>query len=100
MSRFHLARLAETDLAEIHAFIARDKPAAAQRQLSAFFERFHMLAKQPILGEARDDLSVGLRTFALRGYVICYCPTGNSVRIARVLHGSRDLAALLRPTKP
>lgn len=100
MSRFRLARLAETDLAEIHAFIARDKPAAAQRQLSAFFERFHMLAKQPLLGEARDGLGAGLRTFALGSYVNCYYPKGSNVRIARVLHGSRDLAALLRPSKP
>ncbi len=97
MSRFQLARLAQTDLAEIHAYIARDKLAAAQRQLSVFFDRFQLLARRPLLGEVRDDLSPGLRTFAMGSYVICYYARHGRVQVARVLHGSRDLAAIFRP---
>ena len=33
MSRFRIAELAKTDLAEIREYIARDKPGAADRQI-------------------------------------------------------------------
>jgi len=96
MSRFTLSARAKTDLAEIHVYIAQDKPLAADHQIAAFFDRFQRLAEQPLLGEARSDLRPALRTFSIGNFVVCYFPTSDGIRIARVLHGSRDIAAIFR----
>jgi plasmid stabilization system protein ParE len=47
MTQFSLSHLARTDLAEIREYVARDKPTAARRLLSGFFERFRLLARIP-----------------------------------------------------
>ncbi|HUY34770.1 MAG TPA: type II toxin-antitoxin system RelE/ParE family toxin [Pirellulales bacterium] len=96
MSRVTLSARAKTDLAEIHGYIAQDKPLAADRQIAAFFERFQTLAAQPLLGEARSDLRPALRTFSVGNFVVCYFPTNDGIRIARVLRGSRDIVAIFR----
>ena len=94
MSRFRLAHLARTDLAEIRHFIARDKPGAADRQIAAFFEKFHALATHPEMGERRPELGENLRSFAAGTYVIVYRPISEGVEIVRVVSGYRDLDAL------
>ena len=60
MSRFRLAQLARTDLAEIRHYISQDKPAATKRQISTFFDRFHTLAAHPEMGERRPELGADL----------------------------------------
>ncbi len=94
MSRFRLAHLALNDLAEIRHYIARDKPDAADQQIAAFFDRFHMLAAHPQMGERRPGLGKGLRGFAVGSYVVIYRPVQEGIEIARVLSGHRDIDAL------
>jgi len=94
MGRFRLAHLAKADLAEIHCYIARDKPHAADRQIARFFEKFKMLAAQPMMGELRPELGPDVRSFAAGSYVIFYRPMVGGVEIARVVSGFRDIAAL------
>ena len=94
MSRFRLAQLARTDLAEIRHYISQDKPAATKRQISTFFDRFHTLAAHPEMGERRPELGADLRSFAVGNYVIIYRPIPRGVEIARVVSGYRDLEAL------
>jgi toxin ParE1/3/4 len=43
---------------------------------------------------ARDDLRPGIRAFPVGDYLILYREAGADVAIVRVVHGSRDLAAL------
>ena len=94
MSDFRLAPLAKTDLAEIRHYIARDKPMAADRQIARFFERFHSLATNPLMGQSRPDLGPNLRSFSVGNYVVIYRPISEGVEIARVASGYRDIEAL------
>ncbi len=95
MTRFRLSALAKNDLAEIWTFIAADNPAAADRQSGAFFDRFHMLAANPEMGESHPELGVELRLFSVGNYVIAFRRMAGGVEIARVVSGYRDLPALL-----
>lgn len=99
MNRYFIGRRAAEDLAEIHAFISRDRPDAADRQIEAFFHTIETIASQPLIGELHNDLLPELRTFSVGNFVICYAITGDHIDVARVLHGARDIAAILRTTK-
>ena len=57
-----------------------------------------MLAGQPRIGELRDELRPGMRSFSVGNYVIYYRPVETmaiSIEIVRVLHGGRDVKRLL-----
>jgi toxin ParE1/3/4 len=100
MSRYRLSPLARGDLDAIWDYIGveHDRPAAAHRLVEALFERFAMLARHPLAGQARADLAdvaKDVRSFSLGNYVIYYQPVSDGVRIARVLHGARDARAAL-----
>jgi toxin ParE1/3/4 len=94
MKRYRLSKQAQCDLADIRHFIACDKPAAADRQIEAFFRRFQMLTAHPNLGELRPDLAENLRSFSLGNYVIFYRPMINGINIVRVVSGYRDQGTL------
>lgn len=79
---------------DIWTYIADDNPNAADKILARFERTFQMLARQPLIGEARDDLGREIRFVVERPYGIYYRPLspGNPpVEILRVLHGARDV---------
>ncbi len=88
---------AKTDLAEIWDYIADDSEARADAFIETIDRKFRALAGQPNMGRARDELETGLRSFPVGRYVIFYRPTPEGIEIVRVLHGARDLDALLYP---
>ena len=96
MSRFRLSEQAKTDLNEIWDYIgiANDNPAAAYRQLETLYEKFTILATQPFMGHAREDLRTNLRSFAAGSYIIFYVPIQEGIEVERIIHGSRDINAL------
>lgn len=96
MKPFRLSDQAESDLRQIWEYIGRDNPDAADRQLDRLYERFTLLGKQPLLGQAREDLRPGLRVFPSGSYVILYYPDEPGVQIVGVIHGARDIAGLFR----
>ena len=65
MSRYHLSEVAKADLESIWDFIgvAKDNPDAAQRQVEAIFEKLSFLARNPRVGQQRDDLRPEIRVF-------------------------------------
>lgn len=70
----------------------------ADRLVDSITDRFYLLATHPNIGRTRDqDLRPGLRSFAVAEYVILYRVQDEDVLILRVLHGSRDISALLHP---
>lgn len=91
MKQVRIAASARRDLDGIWLFIAEDNPKAADRFHDLLHSKFVALAKQPLMGRARDDLRPGLRSFPVGSYVIYYCNTPKLVEIARVLHGALDL---------
>jgi toxin ParE1/3/4 len=95
MSRPRLTDLAEADLEDIWVHIARDSPADATRFVIRILERCERLADMPGTGRLRSDLGPNLRTFALGNYLIIYRAIEDGIEIVRVLHGRRDIGALL-----
>jgi toxin ParE1/3/4 len=53
-----------------------------------------LIATQPMMGRAREELVPGLRSFPFRRYVIFYMPTGDGIDVVGVLHGARDIDAV------
>jgi toxin ParE1/3/4 len=98
MSRFILDKEVRQDLDDIWNYIGVQKanPTAARRQVERLFEAFAALARQPLLGELRQDLGTNVRTFAVRPFVILYRPHPSGVQIAQVVHSARDIQAIAR----
>lgn len=89
--------LADSDLDDIWYYVASQSGNMdiADRLIASITDRFVLLAGYPHLGRARDeDLRPGLRSFAVGDYVILYRIEDEDVVILRVLHGSRNMAAM------
>ena len=97
-----LAPEAVADLDEIWSYIARESGRVeyADRLIDLIVGRFLLLAKQPRLGRARDQLRPGLRSFPAEGYVIFYRIDDEDLVILRVLHSRRDIEAVFSPDRP
>jgi toxin ParE1/3/4 len=86
---------AELDLAEIWSYIASEaSEATATRFLSSITIRFDDLLTLPSLGVPRPQLARGLRVFFQGNYAVYYVLRADEIVIVRVLHGSRDTAAI------
>ncbi len=98
MSRFVLAAEVVHDPDAIWDYIAieNSSPLAAYRQIEALHEKFALLATQPLLGEAREDLGEGIRAFVVRPFVVLYRARVDHVEVIRVVHSARDIAGALR----
>ncbi len=83
--------LASDDIAEIWDHIADDSLRAADRWIDQLDEQFRLLATQPLMGQARDELSPGLRSFPFGRYVIFYEPIADGIDVVRLLHSARDV---------
>lgn len=98
MSRLELSPLAEEDLIEIGAYIARRSGSreTARRFLQKIMAACDRLAVFPELGQLRTELATGrYRSFSIGHYVIYYRPVVDGIRVARILHGARDHETLL-----
>jgi toxin ParE1/3/4 len=61
-----------------------------------FKQRFKFLAANPLMGELREDLSSGVRILSVGNYVIVYYPEDKGIVVTHIVHGARDLQAVLR----
>jgi antitoxin ParD1/3/4/toxin ParE1/3/4 len=96
MSGFVLTAPAEQDLTDIWDYIAADNLDAADRVLDAFASAFERLAERPEIGHYREDLSdTSLRFHSVYSCLIVYRWEPQPLRIIRVLHGARDVRAIL-----
>jgi plasmid stabilization system protein ParE len=94
--RFVLTPAAQEDLREISEFIGQESPRAAQRMRTELREAMRRLAEMPGIGHLRDDLAdEALRFWSVHSYVIVYRPETDPLQVLRVLHGSRDVGAVL-----
>lgn len=96
MSRPFFSPVSLRDLHEILERIAIDKPSAAIRHVERLEEACWMLAQNPAMGTAREDLMPNLRLWSVGDYVICYRTAADGIEIVRVVHGARDFDALFR----
>lgn len=96
MTRLNITENARTDLQEIHSNIAKDKPEAARRFVEKLRDNARQLAETPGMGRSREeDLRPGLFSFPVGQYVLFYCKQSDGIVLVRIIHGSRDLPALL-----
>ena len=99
MSSFVLAPVARDDLHEIWDYYAIEIQNfdVADRIRDELFHAFGELVKMPGMGHYRSDLaSEPLRFWRVRDYLIIYRSNKAPLEIVRVLHGKRDVQALLK----
>ena len=99
MPRVTRRPLAEADVLEIWDYIADDGIAAADRWVDRLDKQFRVLAMQPMMGRARDELAPGVRSFPFGRHVVFYLPLDGGIDVVRVLHGARDIDAAFNPDK-
>ncbi|NVN85202.1 MAG: type II toxin-antitoxin system RelE/ParE family toxin [Rhodopseudomonas sp.] len=89
--KFVLSSRAEADLLAIHAYFSERNPAAADRTITRFFQRFDELCEFPFLGPDRSELRASLRGILVDGYVVFYMIEPNQIVIVRVLDGRMNI---------
>lgn len=87
---------AEADIAQEIAYLEERSPPAAVRFVAEIDARTAMIASQPMMGRARDDLATGLRSTVIGKFLLFYTFTETELIVARVLHGSRDIDRIFR----
>ena len=97
MSRVVFSASARRDRRSITAFTVDRFGVDRARKLRGLFEStLETLASSPFLGRERPELDPPSRTFRYfvvnRTFIVVYEPTGDGIRVARILHGSRQLA--------
>ena len=100
MSGYTLTSSAEDDLFDIWRYIARDNIEAANRVEQAIYEACELLARSPQAGHWRPDLTLRTVRFwtvsPFKTYVVIYDPEVRPLQVLRILHGGRNLRALLK----
>ena len=97
MPAFRLSGKALADLKSIGHFTLKSW-GREQRNiyLSKLDESFHILAEQPQLGNARDDIRKGYRVYHVGRHLIFYRQKPAEIEIIRILHDRMDVETHLR----
>lgn len=91
MIRLELSAFVESDLDEIVAFIADDKPGRAVSFIHDIRARFRVIQRAPLIHQLCPDIGEAARTATAGHYAILFCVMEGAVRIERVIYGGRDL---------
>ncbi|WP_199247175.1 type II toxin-antitoxin system RelE/ParE family toxin [[Phormidium] sp. ETS-05] len=89
------------DLIELATYIAQDNLDASDSFLAAAERTFQQLGKMPGMGKLcqfTQPTLADVRQQAIKGfqkYLVFYRITDNGVEIIRVIHGARDIEAIL-----
>lgn len=86
MARVVLRPLAATDVDvdEIWDYIAEDSSEQSDAWVDRLDAKLRVLATQPMMGRAREELAPGLRSLAFGRYVIFYLPLADGVDVVRM----------------
>ena len=97
MPRYILSPEAKDDLREIREYlVSRGGRRLAQYVLQEIRAAFRLLASRPEAGHLRQDLTpLPVKFWPVFSYLIVYDPAARPLDIARVLHGRRDVEAIL-----
>jgi toxin ParE1/3/4 len=82
---------ARSDILAIHAYLAERSPAAADRLLVRFSQRFDELCEFPFLGPERSELRKSLRGLLMDGYIAFYVVETDRIVIVRVIDGRMNV---------
>lgn len=98
---FRVRKDADADFdAAINYYLTEADQAVAVRFIDAVEDAYRLIADNPAIGSTRLPSALGLdrtRTWPVSGfpYIIIYVEGGPGPEIWRLLHGQRDLPALL-----
>ena len=96
---FLLTPRALNDLDEIWNFIADDNVDAANRVESAIIAACSSLARYPLLGSRRTEITpLPVRFWTVTrfpNYIVVYRPDTQPLQVVAVLHGKRDIKAVI-----
>ena len=94
--KVRITRQAEIDLEAIAEWIARDNPVRAISFVDELLDRCHSLANYPDRFPSYGEIGGRtVRKMSHEDYAILYVRLRGRVEIVHVVHGSRDLEALL-----
>jgi plasmid stabilization system protein ParE len=97
MAQVRWSLTAGSDLQDIEDFIARDSVLHALTFVDRVVKSTETLLKTPQIGRIVPEFNrPDLRELIFRDYRIVYLMQNDEVFILRVVHGSRDLLALVR----
>jgi plasmid stabilization system protein ParE len=98
-SLYQLTPRALSDLCDIWEYISEDSVDAANRVESAILLACASLARHPLLGSKRSEItSLPLRFWTVTRYpnfIVVYRPDTEPLQVVAVLHGKRNLKAIL-----
>ena len=93
--KFTISSVARADLREIATHIARDNPPRARSFVGELVAKIREVADQPLIYPLRPVWGADYRSALHRSYHIVFRIRGETVEIMRVVHGARDIIALL-----
>ncbi len=99
MKRLVVTEEAKLDLAEIHAYLLSHSEQAAEELVEHIEVTFDWLAEHPLVGRRCPEYSrrgSQMRCWRVSTYLVCYRVRRDSVEIARVISGYRDLPRYLK----
>ena len=83
------------DVDDIWHWIAAEDLEAAERWVRRIVEATDRLTEFPKSGAPRPELAPGARSIVIGRYLVLYRVGPDSIDIMRVVHGARDLRAIL-----
>jgi len=100
MRKVVFSKAAKADRREITAYTVRRFGVEQARRLRQTFQaKIASLASAPMAGHRREDLDPPGRSFryaaVMKSFIIVYEPSDDGIRVVRLLHGARNLAAEL-----
>ena len=97
MRRYTLSPEAKADIREIRVYLKHEAgPRAVKAVLEKIVAAFVLLSRTPGAGHTREDLTTApVRFWAVFSYLIVYNPAARPIEIVRVLHGYREVDAIL-----
>lgn len=96
MAGYNVTQLARDDLTALWMYIAHDRgPRSADHFDRTLHAAMMTIGRLPRIGRARPDFGDGVRILTDHGVVIVYRAEPSPVLVLRVLHGSRDVGAIL-----
>jgi plasmid stabilization system protein ParE len=97
-AQFRLTPRALEDLDQIWGYIAEDNEDAANRVESAILSACASLARHPMLGSKRSEITaLPVRFWSVSrfpNFVVVYRPDTKPLQVVAVLHGKRNLKAI------
>jgi toxin ParE1/3/4 len=96
MARVRRTVQAKRDYIQIWVHVAEKNPRAADGLIDNFDAALDLISHFPGMGQSRDDLSRGLRSYPVGNYLLLYRSVTGGIELVRAVHGARNLRRLFR----